>query len=71
MYNTDLLADRLEKADLKGGCNPYEDMAEEAKDWATEIVSAAMLEKCCCKNEDVECYFCTLTNEVIKKLEEN
>ena len=71
LFNTDSLAERLRKVDLNTQVgNTYDALAEEAVNWATEIVSAAMLEKCCCKNEEVECYFCKLTHEVLKKLEE-
>lgn len=73
MYNTDSLSSRLLKVMrtyIDSDEKHAEMIAEEAINWATEIVSAIMLEKCCCKNPDVECYFCKLTHEVLKKLEE-
>lgn len=50
----------------------YELLAEESKDWAIEIIAAAMLEECVCKNVDpkVECYFCQIRNKLLNKLEE-
>lgn len=75
MYNTSTLPDRLEKVYIQaGGISMSQEektaVSDEAIAYATEVVSAAMLEKCCCKNEEVECYFCKLTHEVLKKLEE-
>ena len=50
----------------------YEILADEAKDWAIEIIGSSMLEECVCKNVNpkVECYFCQIRNKLLKKLEE-
>jgi hypothetical protein len=51
----------------------HELLADEAKEWAIEIVSGLMLEECVCKNKDyrVDCYFCQIRDKLLKKLEEN
>ena len=51
----------------------YELLADEAKEWAIEIVGGSMLEECVCKNKDyrVSCYFCQIRDKLLKKLEEN
>lgn len=75
MFDEDSLPDRFKKVILKSvdillDFETMKNLTDTAINWATEIVSAVMLEKCCCKNSEVECYFCQIRNEILQKLEE-
>jgi hypothetical protein len=72
---TEILEERLSNKLQSYLSHPslHELLADEAKEWAIEIVGGLMLEECVCKNKDyrVDCYFCQIRDKLLKKLEEN